>query len=226
MRRPNQLADRVNQLAERLDLPLLFVRGNHYNWQALSKLQPLPGEVFCRLREHVWYLPDGQIMSYENGGESISIASLGGATSIDRDWRLEEEARTRKPRSIYWPEEGVSVEAARRLINSGRTVDLLLTHEAPLSLHRSGLLNLLPPDQLPPEFEEDSALDIAMVSAAWAALKPRLHAHGHHHKRLTVETEFGPIVGLGMEGDRFGSMILWDSKTGEVTDVEVVRGRF
>lgn len=165
-------------------------------------------------------------MTYEHGGDTISIAGLGGATSIDRDWRLEEEARTRKPRSIYWPEEGVSVEAVQRLIKSGQTVDLFLSHEAPLSVHRSGLLNLLPPDQLPPEFEKDPALDTAMVSSARAALKPRLHAHGHHHKRLTMETEFGPIVGLGMEGDRTGSMILWDSVTGEITDVEVVRGRF
>lgn len=116
----NFLADQIQKLCEELQLSFLFIRGNHENIDALNSLKPLAGEVFCRLRPQVWYLPDGEILDFAHGKESCSIAGLGGATSIDRDWRLEEEARTGKTRCIYWPEEGINPGAAVKLMQSGR----------------------------------------------------------------------------------------------------------
>lgn len=49
----NLLADQIQKLCEELQLPFLFIRGNHDNWDALNSLKPLPGEVFCRLRPQI-----------------------------------------------------------------------------------------------------------------------------------------------------------------------------
>lgn len=86
---------------------------------------------------------------------------------------------------------------------------------------RSGLLELGRITPLPQAFIDDQAADQALVTGVRAALKPRLHAHGHYHQRVTLADESGLIIGLGMEGDREGSLVLWDSETGEVTDLRI-----
>lgn len=211
------MTDRLSLECERLDLDFLWIRGNHDSWNDLMPLRPEPGEGFARMRERMWYLPDGAVAEV-NG---VRIAGLGGATSIDRLWRLSEEnmGGYKRPRTMFWPEEMVSRGASARLMLTG-SVDLLLTHEAPQQVFEEGLLQFrgTPVD---PDFEADSQMDIALVTRVRAATQPRLHAHGHHHQRVTSAD--GSIIGLGRDGDRTGALVLWDSDDGTVTDL-VVKG--
>lgn len=207
--------DRLNLECERRNIDFLWIRGNHDDVDSLSALKPEPGEGFARMRERLWYLPDGARVEI-NG---VVIGGLGGASSIDRPWRLQEEKRTGKPRRYYWPEEVVDRGAAARLALGGPGIDLLLTHEAPQPMFDEGHLQYRDVSHIAPQFSFDSRTDIELVTRVRAVVKPRLHVHGHHHVRVTSDD--GSIIGLGRDGDRTGAMIMWDSDTGEVTDLAV-----
>lgn len=209
--------DRLARECERLNLDFLWIRGNHDDWDSLSTLKPEPGEGFARMRERLWYLPDGARAEI-NG---VWIGGLGGASSIDRPWRLQEEKRTGKKRTYYWPEEIIDRGAAARLALGGPGIDLLLTHEAPRVMFEEGHLQYRDVSHLAPQFSFDSRMDIELVTRVRAVVKPRLHVHGHHHQRVTSED--GSIIGLGRDGDRTGALVLWDSDSGQVTDL-VVKG--
>lgn len=213
----HKMASKLERYAERSGVPIAFVRGNH---DCVDSLFPLPVEPegYARLREHILYIPDGSRFEWDG----VSIGGLGGATSRDIAWRLEEEAgRKGKKRTLYWPQETISRRAMNRLITDGK-LDVLVTHEAPV-LKGDAL-----PAALMPTLKQqaNASLDRYLVSLADVGTGPRLLVHGHWHRRHSSHSLHGTQVeGLGREGDRLGALIVWDSETGGVENVEVEGGR-
>lgn len=61
-----------------------------------------------------------------------------------------------------------------------------------------------------------------IAEARWRA-NPRLHCFGHWHERKSLDTgRQGKLLeGLGINGDRLGNLIIWDSETGEFSGPKV-----
>lgn len=109
----------------------LFIGGNHENYDALYTYPVVMwnGGPVHKIREHVLHLINGQI--YEIGGKSFFV--MGGATSVDKLFRIEHET--------WWKEEEPSDEdyktAWDNLAMHGNRVDYIITHTVPESVRKS-----------------------------------------------------------------------------------------
>lgn len=95
---------------ERLPFTVLFIDGNHENFDALYQY---PVEDWCggkvhKIRENVLHLMRGHVFTIE--GETFF--TMGGGTSIDKEWRLQWEheqnqylRKGRRPKKIWWEQE-------------------------------------------------------------------------------------------------------------------------
>ena len=142
---------------ERLPFTLVFVCGNHENYDALARypVAEWRGGKVHRIRPHVLYLMRGQIFELE----SYRFFTMGGAKSHDiEDGILEPDTSDferrltmlqRKPRARYrinhiswWAQELPSDEeydqARRNLDAVGWAVDYIITHCAPTSITLMG----------------------------------------------------------------------------------------
>ena len=108
----------------------LFVDGNHENHPMLNSY---PVEIWYggkvhRIRPSVFHLMRGQV--FDAGG--VSIFTMGGASSHDRDFRV--EGRDWWPGEL--PSECEYEEAQENLERHGWDVDLVITHCAPTSIQQ------------------------------------------------------------------------------------------
>ena len=149
--------DETLDLLVRLPFTLVFVCGNHENYDALARypVAEWRGGKVHRIRPHVLYLMRGQIFELE----SYRFFAMGGAKSHDiEDGILEPDAPDferrltmlqRKPRARYriahiscWAQELSSdeeyAEARRNLDAVSWAVDYIITHCAPTSIALAG----------------------------------------------------------------------------------------
>ena len=118
------------------------------------------------------------------------FAALGGAVSIDKDFRREGVS--------WWPTEEITDEEVDALIARAGTepVDVLLSHDSPV----------LPDGIRPlsnPVLRERCERSIAQVLRAVDALRPRLVVHGHYHVRWSglLERPWGNVRVEGLASD-------------------------
>ncbi|WP_416377452.1 hypothetical protein GC088_10040 [Arthrobacter sp. JZ12] len=119
---------RINEILAQKSMRLLISPGNHDNWDTILKLQT-EGDGLARWRSRIWVLPRGG----RTVCEGLMIGGLGGAFSIDSKRRTEGKD--------WWPDEEPTYEEAQRLIEGG-PVDVLVTHDAPLSVPLKSHLKL------------------------------------------------------------------------------------
>jgi predicted phosphodiesterase len=104
---------------------VLFIDGNHENFDLLNKFPVVDifGGKAHRIDENIYHLCRGEIFQI-NG---LSFLAMGGATSIDRDYR---EAGV-----TWWKEENITAKdmknAEKNLQRYAHSVDYVLTHCAP-----------------------------------------------------------------------------------------------
>lgn len=156
---------RLQQRLELRDLCLVFIDGNHDNHHDLRAL-PLDGDGLAPVSSRIKYLPRGSRFSYLG----LTIAGLGGAYSIDRDWRTAGKD--------WWPEEDVTDEDVDKLLNGG-PIDILLTHDAPTGV------TVKPRIELPPNIVEASGQTRVRLRRAVDALRPGNVFAGHWHQRVS-----------------------------------------
>lgn len=118
---------------EALPYTLLILDGNHENFDLLEKYekQKWCGGTVQYLTENVIHLCRGQV--YEILGKKFFV--IGGATSIDKSWRLDKELKTGC--KFWWPQENISSDDIEtgfaNLAAHDNSVDYVLTHCAPTS---------------------------------------------------------------------------------------------
>lgn len=184
---------RLQQRLELRDMHFAFIDGNHDNHHELRAL-PLDDDGLAPLRPRVRYLPRGARFKY--GG--ITVAGLGGAYSIDREWRTEGKD--------WWPEEDVTDEDVDRLI-AGGPADVLLMHDAPSGVRVRTELDL------PPQILEASRATRARLRRAVDELRPGNVFAGHWHQRV-IDNIAHPDGGqtrvdvLNMNSSRDGNAVL------------------
>ncbi|WP_336716273.1 metallophosphoesterase family protein [Arthrobacter sp. USHLN218] len=184
---------RLQQRLELRDMRLVFVDGNHDNHQELRLLQ-LDDEGLAPLRPRIRYLPRGARFTYAG----LTIAGLGGAYSIDQEWRTAGKD--------WWPDEDVTDEDVDRLIAGGPT-DILVTHDVPYGVRVKSDLHL------PPKVLEASEATRARLRRAVDALRPASVFAGHWHQRVidTIDHPNGEqtrVDVLDMNLSRDGNAVL------------------
>lgn len=109
---------RVKDKLDTFDIRIYAVRGNHDNPELFTG-----SEIYPRLT----LLKDYEEVVLGNGKR---ILPVGGATSLDKEWRVEYEQKKKK--KIWWENEGiVKLEGLENLVP--KKVDIIISHEAPLT---------------------------------------------------------------------------------------------
>lgn len=137
--------------------------GNHENFDTILKLPVMP-DGLAPWRSNIFILPRGGRTVIDG----LTIGGLGGAYSIDQQWRTEGRD--------YWADEEPTPEEAEKLI-AGGPVDVLLTHDAPAGVPVVGIF------ELAPEAEARANETRVLLRDVVETLHPPLVFCGHWHQR-------------------------------------------
>lgn len=118
---PN-LLDESLKLYNSLGCTILFVDGNHENFQMLNSMPIVKnkGAIMHQIDGHIFHILRGEIMTLEGK----TFLCIGGANSIDKN--------DREPYISWWPEEEITYEdiekAFANLEKINNRVDYVITH--------------------------------------------------------------------------------------------------
>lgn len=120
----NELYKLQKTMADRNNI-LLFVDGNHENFELLDTFPVIDkfGGKVRRIKDNIFHLMRGEVFNIENK----SFFVMGGANSIDKEWRLN--------RVSWWAEEDITARDIENGLDNlekvNNTVDYVLTHTCP-----------------------------------------------------------------------------------------------
>ena len=182
---------------EDVEAPLHWIKGNNENFDAIAS-DTLP--------RHLLYLPNAQSRTIEG----LTIAGLGGtlaptmydlrAADLPHPLKSTAKATELADRRRHFVRE--EVEACKTL----RGIDLLMTHEAPR------------PDVVGGSGRGKIDAGKTPINEVLAAMRPRLHLFGHHHRFTEQERQGVRSVGMDLVSK---SYLLIDSATMEYNKVEI-----
>ena len=169
--------DSVNKIARAAQVTVFFLDGNHDKTSLLvgRYAGTATAQGFLKVRDWIRYAPRGLQWFWGTYNRGAWFTALGGAYSVDKAWRLEREAKKRRPESLWFPEEEMTDEDLAKILATARTTDILLGHDKPRgsnpAWNRKDLMECWP--------NQDR------ISLAIKALRPLLYVHGHLHYRYT-----------------------------------------
>jgi predicted phosphodiesterase len=161
---------KVNRDLRRNGQKMYVTLGNHENYVLAQALQLIEigedaGWLWNPQYPNILFAP--RVHRFEI--EGVSFLSVGGANSIDREWRIEGES--------WWPEEQISYGDILQATNGGHA-QVMLTHECPkaVNLFPNGSINSWSVDGL--VYAEKSRIAMQHVVDE---VRPELLFHGHYH---------------------------------------------
>lgn len=183
--------DAVGGVAARHNVWWRVLDGNHDAHQLARAAYPDDDNGVRPIRSGVLDWADrGAVWEWSG----IRFGALGGAVSIDRQWR--KEGRT------WWPTEEISNDELATLIKRAGAdgVDVLLTHDAPQ--RPAGVHELADP-----QLAADCRRSNRMVEQAIDATRPRLVMHGHYHREYArrIYRSWGDYRLVGLSSDEEAS---------------------
>lgn len=166
-----QFLDAVNSELEDRDMWLLFVDGNHENFDVLYSYEINREDGTRPVRSRIIHLPRGLRWEWFDR----RFGALGGAHSVDRQWRKEDVS--------WWPEEWVS-DSELETFAAGGPVDVLFMHDSP-----EGAPNMIVDSGINPMGFPLEDLNLANMHRKRLAqvvnpTSPALIMHGHYHKYM------------------------------------------
>lgn len=169
-----EFLDHLDKHAGRENVLVYFLDGNHDKTSLVMSLysHDRDAEGFVRVRDNVLYAPRGHRWTWAG----TRFITLGGAFSVDKDYRLEKERLERRGPGTYWfPEEEMTDEDMATFLLDNTPVDIMLAHDKP---HASN-----------PGWNRKNILECSFnqhrLQMAVHALEPQLFLHGHLHYRYT-----------------------------------------
>lgn len=228
-----QFLDHVNESLAEHGLNLLFIQGNHDKTSLIDKdYTEIDG--FHVIRSSLWYAKNGTQWEFEG----TSFISLGGAYSIDKQYRLKTERQkaqvifdsysrdgryasfadwkrwqlaNAEAQGSYWfaEEEMTDAEMDEILAKVNSPVDVILAHDKPFA--SNPMVKLFPIEECMPNQRR--------LQKAVNVLQPKLFVHGHLHARYTDTIRCGDdgkvtrVEGLGADVPNFNQLISdWNPK--------------
>jgi predicted phosphodiesterase len=195
-------------------VPVYFLDGNHeHHWYLNTEVAAARtrngtgvGEPVA-LTSGLTFLPRGVRVDWDG----VCVAACGGAASIDRRWR--------KTGVDWFPEELITDTDVAAFTSTG-TVDVLLTHDAPMSAP----VPLAPRNTLSPAWLEELPTcdkNRLVLEDVVDAAQPKILIHGHYHVAWTgdVTRPWGTYraVGLAEDGTGTANLALLTCKDGTAT---------
>lgn len=190
--------DAIDKVLPALDATLYFLDGNHEDHHALRDLQDRneDSEGFWRIRENVRYAPRGHRWTWND----VDFLSLGGAFSIDRNWRRVGES--------FFFEETIDPEDVERA--KGDKVNIMLTHDVPagIDIERVMIANM----RYGFHKINESYRNTMYVREVLDNVHPELLIHGHYHLKYqqVLDNDYTTVVGLSCDGSAKQSYVILD----------------
>lgn len=166
----------LDMLSEELKCPLLFIDGNHENFNALRKypIDVYNGAEVRKIRDNILWLRRGTILTLENKKFFI----MGGASSHDKEHR--------EPFISWWPEENISSDdydiALLNLKRNNYTVDYVLSHCAPKKFASKALWKTYQPI-----LGLDTDMNVKILTEIEKHLDYKKWYFGHYHTDFEEE---------------------------------------
>lgn len=160
------------------NLDLYWIDGNHDNHPKLwAEYAPQAPYGFCRIADRLWYVPRGTVWQWNN----IRFLGLGGAFSIDSQWRINAEKARSAPGTLWWPTEMVRDEDVDAAVENleGQPVDVMFTHDCPTGPDVP-MVRREDKWKFPQTWKNRESLRTVFDKA-----QPKLLVHGHYHVRYT-----------------------------------------
>lgn len=162
--------DEANRHAYHAGVTLYFLDGNHDKTSLLlDRYTERDDEGFIIVREHIRYAPRGHQWTWGY----IRFIALGGAYSVDKEYRLNLEREREMPQAFWFPEEEMSDEDMAKILNVATHTDVILAHDKPRASNpmwnRKDIFECYP---------NQDRLQMAVLT-----LRPKLFIHGHLHYR-------------------------------------------
>ena len=158
----------THKACEEADLHVYWIDGNHDCHRSLAELPVNPATGFKDVTDRVHYIPRGTRWVWNE----VRFLGLGGAFSVDKDYRLASGA--------FWsPDETITYAQAHQAAHGGE-VDVMFTHDVPLGV---------PPHLYGVDDSGDrwplSTANRQLVRWVVDETRPRLLVHGHYHRRYS-----------------------------------------
>lgn len=207
---------KTHKWLDKYDMEIWVTPGNHEWWPRLEEIySKYPGQVAPTSKNYprIKWLPRGH--RWEDDG--ISFVSLGGAPSIDRDYR--------SPGKSWWPEEVITEEDVERTV-AGGYADIMITHDSPNPGVKKVQQIVTGPSTWPPLARIYSDRGRELMTKAFEGVQPKLLVHGHYHVfDIHRGGEKGNIISLANEHMvKGGNVALIDSEefmSGEPFEIRV-----
>lgn len=203
-----EFLDSLSRACVNTKIKFYWIDGNHENHTMLRDLYGPGGpkheptdEGFWKIREGIYYIPRATKWAWDG----VEFMGVGGAYSIDKEYRLARENGTAAPewgipepqeplgsRMLWWPEEMITPEEEAAAIAQGE-VDVLFTHDCPTNAPFR--------DRLKPDMQ--SEMHRQTINRIGRSAKPFVWFHGHMHEfyDYTFQHEDGYSQVYGLECD-------------------------
>lgn len=168
--------DDINEYAQANSLTVYAIGGNHENWDHWNwfvENMPKGGKGWAMVRRRIALAPRIHTWKWDN----TRFIGIGGAVSIDKDYRLWSEAQKSGPRTLFWPNEQFTdedVESVLKIdVENGFKPDVMVSHDCS---------NYTPfRERLKPDL--DSQIHRQRIDKVLKHLRPDFHFHGHMHTK-------------------------------------------
>lgn len=190
--------DKVSKHLVRNQMKMLWIDGNHENHPKLWADYAPGGDGLCLIRPNLHYIPRGTVFKLGH----VTCLGLGGAFSIDRDWRINQELIADRPQTLWWPTELIRPEDAEVAIENAKEygpIDIMFTHDCPSGTDIPGIHS--ENKWIFPETWRNRDL----LREVFDRVQPRLLIHGHYHVRYVSKLPLKPH-----EAKLEGGLLEWD----------------
>lgn len=204
-----QFIRRLTQECDAHDITIYVTDGNHDDHHRLATIEPVDGVRW--ISDRIGFHERGRRWDWAN----TRFVSLGGAPSVDREWRTEGRD--------WWAGEQITDEDVARAV-SADAADVMLSHDAPQPATRA-VENIIRhnPQGWPADALTYAAQGRAKLTTTFHQVRPHLLVHGHFHivDRATVWVPGGhdhptEVVALARDG-MGGNLAILDIPTLQVT---------
>jgi hypothetical protein len=199
-----RMLDEYQASAEKSGVTIMFVDGNHENFDELGAY-PIDPDLGVRvLRCNVWHLPRGTRWQWCG----LEFLALGGAPSVDKAWR--------NPGTSWWPQETITQDDAHKAVAGGRA-DVMICHDTPAGYEIPGLM---PPGTFPTVALVEADAHRELLRSIVDEVQPAFLWHGHYHSRYQQTVQISgsqlTITGLDCDGSTYEQNI-------DVVDLALLR---